>query len=111
LFATGHINGSINVGMEGRYAEYAGAVVAPHTNIVIATDEGHELEARIRLARIGYDNVVGWFCVDELAASPEFVGKSSRLTADEFAQRQRDVAGLLVHATSPWCNCRIVWPS
>ena len=96
LFATGHINGSINVGMEGRYAEYAGAVVAPHTNIVIATDEGHELEARIRLARIGYDNVVGWFCVDELAASPEFVGKSSRLTADEFAQRQRDVAGLQV---------------
>jgi glyoxylase-like metal-dependent hydrolase (beta-lactamase superfamily II)/rhodanese-related sulfurtransferase len=96
LFATGHINGSINVGMEGRYAEYAGAVVAPHTNIVIATDEGHELEARIRLARIGYDNVVGWFCVDELAASPEFVGKYSRLTADEFAQRQRDVAGLQV---------------
>jgi glyoxylase-like metal-dependent hydrolase (beta-lactamase superfamily II) len=96
LFATGHINGSINVGMEGRYAEYAGAVVAPHTNIVIATDEGHELEARIRLARIGYDNVVGWFCVDQLAASPEFVDKSSRLTADEFAQRQRDVAGLQV---------------
>jgi rhodanese-related sulfurtransferase len=96
LFATGHIVGSINVGMDGRYAEYAGAVVSPGTNIVIATDEGHEREARIRLARIGYDNVVGWFSVDELATSPEYSEKSSRLTADEFSQRASTLAGLQV---------------
>ena len=96
LFATGHIAGSINVGMDGRYAEYAGAVVSPGTNIVIATDEGHEREARIRLARIGYDNVVGWFSVDELATSPEYSEKSSRLTADEFSQRASTLAGLQV---------------
>jgi rhodanese-related sulfurtransferase len=95
-FAVGHVLGSINVGMEGRYAEYAGAVVAPHTNIVVATDEGHESEARIRLARIGYDNVVGWFSVDDLALSPNMVGKSSRLTAAEFAQSQVGVKGLQV---------------
>ena len=35
LFATGHIVGSINVGMDGRYAEYAGAVVSPGTKIVV----------------------------------------------------------------------------
>ena len=96
LFATGHIVGSINVGMDGRYAEYAGAVVSPGTNIVIATDEGREREARIRLARIGYDNVVGWFSVDELATSPEYSEKSSRLTADEFSQRASTLAGLQV---------------
>jgi len=96
LFATGHIVSSINVGMDGRYAEYAGAVVSPGTNIVIATDEGHEREARIRLARIGYDNVVGWFSVDELAASPEYSEKSSRLTADEFSQRASTLSGLQV---------------
>ena len=96
LFATGHIVGSINVGMDGRYAEYAGAVVSPGTNIVIATDEGHEREARIRLARIGYDNVVGWFSVDELATSPEYSEKSSRLTADEFSQRAGTLTGLQV---------------
>ena len=96
LFATGHIVGSINVGMDGRYAEYAGALVSPGTNIVIATDEGREREARIRLARIGYDNVVGWFSVDELATSPEYSEKSSRLTADEFSQRASTLAGLQV---------------
>jgi glyoxylase-like metal-dependent hydrolase (beta-lactamase superfamily II)/rhodanese-related sulfurtransferase len=80
LFATGHIVGSINVGMDGRYA----------------TDEGHEREARIRLARIGYDNVVGWFSVDELATSPEYSEKSSRLTADEFSQRAGTLTGLQV---------------
>jgi rhodanese-related sulfurtransferase len=96
LFATGHIVSSINVGMDGRYAEYAGAVVSPGTNIVVATDEGHEREARIRLARIGYDNVVGWFSVDELATSPEYSEKSSRLTADEFSQRASTLSGLQV---------------
>jgi hydroxyacylglutathione hydrolase len=96
LFATGHIVGSINVGMDGRYAEYAGAVVSPGTNIVIATDEGLEREARIRLARIGYDNVVGWFSVDELATSPEYSEKSSRLTADEFSHRASTLVGLQV---------------
>lgn len=96
LFATGHVVGSINVGMIGRYAEYAGAVVSPGTNIVIATDKGHEQEARIRLARIGYDNVVGWFSVDELVTSPEYSEKSSRLTADEFSHRASTLAGLQV---------------
>ncbi|MDH4365115.1 MAG: MBL fold metallo-hydrolase, partial [Acidimicrobiia bacterium] len=58
-FATGHLRGSVNVGLGGRFAEYAGEVMRPETPIVLVTPPGHEMEAKIRLARIGFDNVVG----------------------------------------------------
>ena len=96
LFATGHIVGSINVGFAGRYAEYAGAVVTPHDDIVIVTEGGQELEAKVRLARIGYDRVVGWCDVADLEESPLSVRQGSRLTAKDFVQRHDSVAGLQI---------------
>ena len=96
LFAAGHIVGSINIGFAGRYAEYAGAVVTPHDNIVIVTEGGHELEAKVRLARIGYDRVVGWCDVADLEKSPLSVRQGSRLTAKDFLERRGSVVGLQV---------------
>ncbi|MEY2768206.1 MAG: hypothetical protein RI912_1869, partial [Actinomycetota bacterium] len=58
-FALGHFRGSINVGLTGRFAEYVGEVMQPDTPIIVVTEEGHEQEARTRLARIGFDNVLG----------------------------------------------------
>ena len=94
LFATGHLVGSVNVGLGGRYAEYAGSVINPDEDIVIVTDAGQELEAKIRLARIGYDRVVGWFPVEDLADVPGEVARASRLTAAEFLDRRDSIAGL-----------------
>lgn len=87
-FALGHLRGSVNVGLAGRYAEYAGSVIVPDEDIVVITESGHELEARIRLARIGYDRVVGWFPAERLIERPEEVDRSSRLTPNEFAERR-----------------------
>ena len=58
-FAAAHLRGSINIGLEGRFAEYAGTVLLPEQRIVVLTPPGRELEAKIRLGRIGFDNVVG----------------------------------------------------
>ena len=58
-FAFGHLRGSIEVGLGGRFAEYAGDVLGPDTEIVLVSEPGTELEAKIRLARIGFDRVVG----------------------------------------------------
>ncbi len=94
LFATGHLRGSINVGLSGRYAEYAGSVISPTDDIVIITDNGLATEAKVRLARIGYDQVIGWFPVDDLADVPSEVDRASRLTAGEFATRRSDIPNL-----------------
>jgi len=97
-FSRGHLRGSINVGLESRYAEKVGSVVRPDEDIVLLAEPGTELEAKVRLSRIGYDNVVGY--LDNLYGAfvehPELVQIASRLTAGAFAERRRDVADLQV---------------
>src|SRR5690606_10453755 len=90
-FAAGHLAGSINVGLDGRYAEQAGSVIAPGTPVVVAGGGRAAVrEARIRLGRIGFDDVVGAIVDVEalLVAHPERAARLSRLTADELARRR-----------------------
>jgi glyoxylase-like metal-dependent hydrolase (beta-lactamase superfamily II)/rhodanese-related sulfurtransferase len=86
-FASGHLRGAVNVGMEGRFAEYCGDVARPDQPILLCTDPGREGEAKIRLARIGFDHVVG--AVGDvhrvLAQHPELAVASPRLSASDFA--------------------------
>ena len=88
-FAVGHLAGSINVGLEGRYAEYAGGVVQPGAPIVLITDDGMEVEAKNRLARIGFDRVVGYLAepLRVFEEHPEEVERSSRIDVGELEQR------------------------
>ena len=87
-FAQGHLAGSLNVGLDGRYAEYAGTAVAPDADIVLITDAGQAAEANLRLGRIGFDNVIGVLEGPEVTfvARPEVTQRSSRLTATAFDQ-------------------------
>ncbi len=103
-FAHGHLTGSINVGLNGRYAEFAGSVVPHDVDIVLVVEPGFELEGKNRLARIGFDRVVGYLeePLAVMAAHPERVEKASRLTAHEFATRRGDIEGLqLVDIRNP----------
>ena len=59
MFASGHLRGSINVGLDGRFAEYAGDVLRPGQSVILVTEPGLEREAHVRLARIGFDHVIG----------------------------------------------------
>ncbi len=56
-----HIKGSWFIGLNGQFAPWAGALITDmHQPIVIIADEGKEQEAIMRLARVGYDNVLGY---------------------------------------------------
>ncbi|MCU1380257.1 MAG: sulfurtransferase [Acidimicrobiales bacterium] len=91
-FASGHLRGSLNVGIDGRFAEYVGDVVAPGRPVVLVTDPGREDEARVRLARIGFDTVVGAIAnVDALlTADPERAATAARLPAADVATWAED---------------------
>ncbi|HEX5366196.1 MAG TPA: rhodanese-like domain-containing protein [Acidimicrobiales bacterium] len=86
-FARGHVVGSVNVGLGGRFAEYAGSVAGPDDRIVLVCEPGTEVEAKVRLARIGYDQVVGALGdpYPAMQDHPEHVGVASRLTASALA--------------------------
>lgn len=103
-FAAGHLAGSINVGLDGRYAETVGAVVEPDTPVVLVCDPGAEQSAKLRLGRIGFDRVLGVLDggAATLAAHPEVVERASRLTAAQLEERRRQVPGLqLVDVRQP----------
>lgn len=103
-FAHGHLVGAINVGLGGRYAEFAGSIVPSDVDIVLFVDDGYELEAKNRLARIGFDRVIGYVADSErvLVEHPDRVARASRLTARAFDERSREVAGLqLVDVRNP----------
>ena len=98
MFGAGHLRGAVSVGLEGRFAEYTGEVVTPSTPIVLVGEPGTEAEARTRLARIGFDNVLG--ALDDYVAAfidhPDLVEQASRLSAEELAERRVSVPDLQV---------------
>ena len=97
-FTAGHLRGSVNVGLGGRFAEYAGQVMHAGTPIVLVTPPGHEAEAKVRLARIGFDHVVGALHepFEEFIDHPEQVERLSRLSADALAERIVSVPNLVL---------------
>jgi hydroxyacylglutathione hydrolase len=59
-FGAGHISGSINIGLGGQYASWAGTLLSPDTPIVIVAEDDRVAEAVMRLARVGLENVAGY---------------------------------------------------
>ncbi len=98
VFASGHLRGSVNVGLDGRFAEYTGDVVRAGRPIVVITDAGRETEARVRLARIGFDNVAGYLPDVEqvLARRPDLARAAARLPAAELAAWSAEEPGLQI---------------
>jgi glyoxylase-like metal-dependent hydrolase (beta-lactamase superfamily II)/rhodanese-related sulfurtransferase len=104
VFAQGHLVGSYNVGLAGRYAEYAGDVLTAEQPLVLVGEPGTELEGRNRLARIGFDRVIGYLHdpVEEFLAHRGWIVGASRLTASELAERIATVDALqLVDVRGP----------
>jgi hydroxyacylglutathione hydrolase len=82
-FAAAHLAGSINIGLGGQYATWAGTVLDREHPIVIIADPGRESEAATRLGRIGFDHVVGYLQdgLLSLQSRPELTTKTERLSA------------------------------
>jgi hydroxyacylglutathione hydrolase len=97
-FAACSLVGSVNVGLEGRYAQYVGSVVHPDEQVVLLAEPGTEVEAKVRLARIGYDRVVGHVAnvYTVFQEHPELVRAASRLTVTRFDERRRALSTLQV---------------
>ncbi len=58
-FVKGFVPGSINIGLNGRFAEWAGSLLPFDKSIFLITAPGKEKETIIRLARVGFDKIEG----------------------------------------------------
>jgi DMSO/TMAO reductase YedYZ molybdopterin-dependent catalytic subunit/rhodanese-related sulfurtransferase/glyoxylase-like metal-dependent hydrolase (beta-lactamase superfamily II) len=87
-FAVAHLAGAINVGLQGRFAEWAGDVLQADRDIVLVGDPALAAEAKVRLARVGLDRVAGQLAdpASVFATRPDLVEASSRLTIGQLAE-------------------------
>jgi len=59
-FEKGFIKDSVNIGLNGQYAVWVGTLIDIKQPLVLIAQEGTEHEAVLRLARVGYENVIGY---------------------------------------------------
>ncbi|HNP06101.1 MAG TPA: rhodanese-like domain-containing protein [Cyclobacteriaceae bacterium] len=90
IFAKGFIPNSINIGIDGSFAPWVGALIlGVDQPLLIVAAEGREQEVIARLARVGYDNSIG-FLKGGLQAwvdAGKEVDTIESITADEYAKR------------------------
>jgi hydroxyacylglutathione hydrolase len=87
-YAKGHLAGSINIGLGGQYATWAGTVLDSTRPIVIVAEPGREQEAALRLGRIGFDHVKGYLRdgMGALAERQDLVWSTERVSPPMLAE-------------------------
>ena len=88
-FAAGHLAGSINIGLDGQYATWAGTVLDPTCPILLIAGPGREHEAALRLGRIGFDQIRGYLRhgMEALEGDPDLIAVTPRASAPLIAER------------------------
>jgi hydroxyacylglutathione hydrolase len=94
-FASAHLVGSINVGLGGQFATWAGTILSRENPIIIIADPGREHEAATRLGRIGFDHVVGYLQngLESLKSRPDLTTHTERVSAQVAAERAGAASG------------------
>jgi hydroxyacylglutathione hydrolase len=86
-FTNGFIPGAINIGLDGRFAEWAGSLLPFTQPMILVTDEGKERESAVRLARVGFSKIDGYVQggFDAWKAAGENTDMIINIEADELA--------------------------
>ena len=87
-FAKGFVPNSINIGIDGSFAPWVGAMIPDiKQEILLITDEGREEEVITRLARVGYDFTIGYLKGGFTAweNSGKEIDQITSISADELA--------------------------
>jgi rhodanese-related sulfurtransferase len=86
-YARAHLKGSVNIGLGGTYATWAGTILDREKPIVIIAEPGRQEEAAMRLGRIGFDSVVGYLRdgISALESRTDLMTGTTRVTPAEAA--------------------------
>ena len=86
VFTLGFVPDSVSIGLDGRYAEWAGSLLPFDASLVLVTAAGKEEESIVRLARVGLDKVVGYLegGYEAWAAAGEPLDMIIDIEPDEF---------------------------
>ncbi len=87
VFTQGFVPGSISIGLEGRFAEWAGSLLPFDKPLLLVTEPGQERETIVRLARVGFEKFEGHLAggYDAWLAAGEKIDMIIDVEADELA--------------------------
>lgn len=87
MFVDGFIPGSVFIGLEGRFAEWAGSILSFDKPLLLVTEPGKEEETVIRLARVGFSKFEGYLegGFEAWENAGESIDMVITIEADEFA--------------------------
>tara|TARA_B100000508_G_scaffold141095_1_gene146781 strand:- start:59627 stop:61042 length:1416 start_codon:yes stop_codon:yes gene_type:complete len=89
-FSKGFVPRSINIGINGDFAPWVGAMIGDVKQpLLLVVDEGMEEEVVIRLSRVGFDNVIGYLKggFEAWKAEDREIDTVDRISAEEFKKR------------------------
>ncbi|MDO1449263.1 MBL fold metallo-hydrolase [Rhodocytophaga aerolata] len=97
-FAKGFVPNAINIGLDGSFAPWVGALIPMEQQILLITDEGREEEAVTRLSRVGYDHTIGYLKGGFTAwiEAGKQIDTIASIPAGEFAERMKDEKTALI---------------
>lgn len=83
------IPNSYSINLQMNFANFVGTLITPAQEFVIITEIGKEMEAIVRMARIGYDKVRGFLNggIDSWVQANEAVKDAEIITAQEFSEK------------------------
>jgi hydroxyacylglutathione hydrolase len=87
-FEGGHLRGALNIALSGKYATWAGSMLARDQPIIVIAEPGGEVEAVMRLGRIGFDNVGGYLegGMAAVVGRDDLLERTERITAPALAE-------------------------
>ncbi len=87
FFTQGFVPGSISIGLDGRFAEWAGSLLPFDKKMILVTEPGKEKETIIRLARVGFEKIEGYLdgSYEAWVAAGEKIDMIIDVEADELA--------------------------
>ncbi|HTW49184.1 MAG TPA: MBL fold metallo-hydrolase [Acidobacteriaceae bacterium] len=103
-YARGHLRDSINIGLDGQFASWAGTVLDAERPILLIARPGRETEAALRLGRIGFDRIHGYLAdgMEALAEWPDLIAQTERRSPEEIADELAAAESpLIVDVRSP----------
>ena len=98
-FGAGHVPGSLNIGLGGQFASWAGTLIAMGTPLIIVSDREEAVdEALTRLARVGVESVRGFLAggMDAWSKAGFDVARIEQIPADELNRRLHEQSQLQV---------------
>ena len=97
-FAAAHLRGSVNIGLGGQYASWAGTLLDNSRSIVVIAEPPQEVAATVRLGRIGLDTVAGYLAggMAALERRADLIDHFDRLARATLAEQLRGAEPPLV---------------